>query len=218
MTRRAENLSDSPKGPVIGPLVICGVMVEEEDQARLTAIGARDSKLLTPKQRETIYKKILTIAKGHHCEIIPPAEIDLAVLSDFTNLNWLEAQKGAVIVNKLKPDHVIMDCPSPNTKAFKEYVAERIESKPSLVCAHHADAKFVVVGAASIIAKVTRDRLLEEIKKEIGIDFGSGYMADPRTKDFLDAFYDKYPHIFRQSWEPYRKLVLGKGQKGLGEY
>lgn len=215
---RICGIDEAGRGCIIGSLVICGVTIDEGQEQELKAAGARDSKLLTPAQRQTIYNKIIKIAKGYHCEIIPPAEIDLAVLSDFTNLNWLEADKGAKIVEKLKPDHVIMDCPSPNTKAFKEYISERLSSKPSLVCAHHADATFVVVGAASIIAKVTRDRLIEEIKKEIGIDFGSGYMTDPKTTDFLEGFYDKYPDIFRKSWEPYRKMAMGRAQTDLNKY
>ena len=53
-----------------------------------------------------------------------PKEVDEALESDSLNLNWLEAIKFAQIINYLKPDKAIVDCPSPNTRAYKEYLME----------------------------------------------------------------------------------------------
>ena len=75
-------------------------------------------------------------------------------------------------------------------------------------------------GVPKIIAKVSRDAEIEQLKAHVGMDFGSGYMADPRTKAFVEKCWDKHPEIFRHSWAPYKKLVqeiAGKQQR-LGEY
>ena len=87
-----------------------------------------------------------------------------------------------------------------------------------LVLEHKADLNYPVVSAASILAKVTRDAEIEKIKKEIGVDFGSGYMSDPRTSEFLKKNYKKYPEIFRKSWAPYQKIIGAKSQKNLSDF
>jgi ribonuclease HII len=84
---------------------------------------------------------------------------------------------------------------------------------------HQADAIYPVVSAASIIAKVRRDELIEELKKELGIDFGSGYPSDPKTKEFLIKWgkkhSGKFPEIVRQSWQTVENIreELGKNEK-----
>jgi len=83
---------------------------------------------------------------------------------------------------------------------------------------HKADLNHLVVAAASIIAKVIRDRSIEKLKKKIGIDFGSGYMTDPKTKDFLEKYHDQYPSLFRRRWESYKDVEERKKQKTLGEF
>ena len=75
-----------------------------------------------------------------------------------------------------------------------------------------------MVAAASIIAKVTGDREIEKIKAQIGIDFGSGYMTDPKTVEFLKNNFEKYPELFRKSWFPYQELVNKKFQKNLSDF
>ncbi|MFA5029026.1 MAG: ribonuclease HII, partial [Candidatus Methylomirabilota bacterium] len=98
----------------MGPLVICAYMINEKDMNLLANIGAKDSKLLSPKKREDMFGLLVKAAKGFEVIEISPAEIDEAVESETTNLNWLEAQKAAIMLNKLNPDIAIVDCPSPN--------------------------------------------------------------------------------------------------------
>ena len=209
---------DAGRGPVIGPMVISGVVIDEKDLAKLSAIGVKDSKLLTPKRREEIYDKIIKTVKDCKIVIIPPKEIDEAVESETTNLNWLEGQKFAIIINALKPDMAIVDCPSTNTQAFTDYLRKFLKSDVKLKCEHKADLRFVVVGAASILSKVTRDREIEKIKTKIGVDFGSGYPADPKTQTFLKKYWNKFPEIFRHSWSTYKNVSGEKKQKKLGEF
>lgn len=209
-------IDEAGRGPVIGPLVICGVLINEGEETQLLKLGVKDSKLLTPKQREKIAVELMKKYKYNLIEILP-AEIDSAVKGENgSNLNWLEAQKAVEIIDVLKPRQVIMDCPSPNINAYTAYIVERLsDKKTKLQCAHHADRDFPVVGAASIIAKITRDARIEELKKKIGVNFGSGYIADPTTAEFLKKYWNKHPEIFRHSWAPYQEIVKEFGQGKL---
>ncbi len=211
-------IDESGRGPVIGPLVIVGLMIDEDSEKELIKINVKDSKMLTPKQREALYEKIVKIAKDYKIMIITPNEIDLAVHGeDGDNLNWLEAQRSADLINDLRPDKVILDCPSPNKKAYVDYIKERLEIEPEIVAEHKADAKYLVVSAASIIAKVTRDKEIQRIKDEFDVDFGSGYPADPKTKKFIEENYNKYP-FFRKSWYTYKQAVKKQHQRSLDKF
>ena len=223
-------IDEAGRGPVMGPLVICGILIEDEDEKKLKAINVKDSKLLTPDQREAMFERIVEIAKYKLVLVIEPNEIDDAVnRKNNLNLNWLEAVKTAQIVNdicdfdkKLTPDKIIVDCPSTNVLAYASYLSKRIHNKKiRIVAEHKADLKYPVVSAASIIAKVTRDREIEKLKQEIGMDFGSGYPSDPYTKEFLKKNYNRFPNLFRKSWSTY-KIAAGtkqaKTQKKLGEF
>ena len=181
-------IDEAGRGPCIGPLVTCGAMMKEKDIPKLIALDVKDSKLLTIKQRDFLFDELKKLVK-YKILIVKPAEIDDAVNGKGgLNLNWLEARKSAEIINFLKPNKAILDCPSPNIQKYTEYVENLLTVKVKVICEHKADLNYPIVSAASIIAKVTRDREIEKIKKEIGIDFGSGYPADPRTKEFLKKY------------------------------
>ncbi|MBN2421008.1 ribonuclease HII, partial [Candidatus Woesearchaeota archaeon] len=97
-------IDEAGRGPVIGPLVICGVLASEEQEKQLMEMGVKDSKMLTPIQRERMFEKIIKIVEKYEIVVIEPKEIDDAVNGkDSLNLNWLEAVKSAQIINKLKP-------------------------------------------------------------------------------------------------------------------
>ena len=210
---------EAGRGPVIGPLVTAGLIIEEKDLPKLESLGVKDSKLLTPMQREHLFDKILNVVKDKSVMVILPKEIDDALESESLNLNWLEAVKTADMINQLSPDKAILDCPSNNIPAYTEYVRNHLKNKNiEIISEHKADTKYPIVAAASIIAKVTRDREIEKIKKEIGIDFGSGYPSDPRTQKFLKNNHNNYPDIFRKTWSSYKRLKEVKKQKNLDEF
>jgi len=213
-------IDEAGRGPIIGPLVICGLMVKEEDEKELVKIKVKDSKLLTKVKREQLFDKIKDISYKSEIIIINPDEIDHAVnKKDGLNLNKLEANKSAEIINLLKPDKAIIDAPSNNIKSYKQYLLKFIKNKKiELILEHKADLNHPVVSAASILAKVTRDNGIEKIKKEIKIDFGSGYMSDHKTVDFLEKYYEKYQELFRKSWIPYRDILNKKFQSKLEDF
>jgi len=202
----------SPIGPAVGPLVMAGVIYDK----KLENLGIKDSKLLTKDKRDELYDKIIEFAE-HKILVVDPAEIDKAVMSDSYNLNFLEADTSIKIIKALKSESAIIDCPSTNVPAYTKYLQDDLEGV-NLVVEHKADMNHMVVGAASILAKVTRDRLIEVLKKESGVDFGSGYPSDPKTKEFLRNHTEEHLKFIRKSWAPYKKVVIERNQTTLGSF
>ncbi|MFA5992936.1 MAG: ribonuclease HII [Candidatus Pacearchaeota archaeon] len=215
-------IDDAGRGPVIGPMVLAGVLASEEIEKEFVKLDIKDSKMILPNKRTRLAEEIKLRALAIHTVIIPVYEID-GKDNDNLNLNDREAIAAAQIINKLnKKDQkikVIIDCPSTNLKAWKEYVEKFVIGKANLtiICEHKADVHHVSVSAASIIAKTTRDKEIEKIKKELNVDFGSGYSSDPTTRKFIYEQYDKYKDkgIFRESWNTIKKHKSHATQKKL---
>src|SRR3989338_6306778 len=135
---------------------MCGFQIEEEQEAQLRKIKVKDSKLLTREEREELYTKILKISDKYKIIRIKPKEIDSAVKRhDGLNLNWLEADKSAEILDDLGPNIAIIDAPGNNIEKYKNYLFKKLKNKGiKLVLEHKADVNYPVVSAASILAKV----------------------------------------------------------------
>jgi len=213
-------IDEAGRGPIIGSLFLVGVLLDESMDGRLKEIGVKDSKLLSHKKRMELEKEINKIAKKVKIIRINPEEIDYAVDGNYgSNLNWLEANKQAEIINELKPDKAIIDCPSPNIKKYTEYLLNLIEDKNiELVVEHKADKNFLVCGAASIIAKCEREKEVEEIEKMVGESIGSGYPSNPTCQKFTKKNLEKYPGLFRKSWSTWKNHYNMKNQKNLSEF
>ena len=212
-------IDEARRGPVLGPMVMCAAFIEEKDMKKLEALKPRDSKLMTREEREELYPKLLSVLSEYKVIIIQPSEIDKAVHGhDGLNLNRLEAHKQAEILNEFNPDKAIIDCPSNNIDSYRIYVKKLLKNKKIDLILEHKAERYPLVAAASIIAKVTGDKEVELIKKNIGIDFGSGYMSDPKTVEFLKNNFEKFPELFRKSWFPYQELVSKKFQKNLSDF
>jgi ribonuclease HII len=207
-------VDDAGRGSVIGPLVIAGVMAKEEQLSKLAEIGVKDSKLLTPHRREVLAPEIRQIAVDYAIEKQTPRQIDDIVLNGrkLHKLNWLEAQTMARVIQKLKPDKAYVDASDVLEDRFGRDVLDCLAIKIPIVSEHKADQTYPIVSAASIIAKVERDREIAELAKVHG-DFGSGYPSDPRTIDFLRhcvARTGKYPDFVRVSWKTAQRLRSDK--------
>jgi ribonuclease HII len=117
------------------------------------------------------------------------AEELTALMKRRISLNEIEAMKIGELLRSLSEREPIetafVDSPDPVAEKFEKRIRKYFDHHAPIVCEHFADKKYPVVSAASIIAKVVRDQLVEEIKKEFGIDFGTGYSHDPATIDFL---------------------------------
>ena len=208
-------VDEAGRGCVIGPLVVAGVLVAEKNLSALTRLGVKDSKLLSPKKRETLSTKIKELADKQHVIKLAPTEIDRAVESNrkLHKLNRLEAQTMAKIINTLKPDEAFVDAADVIEERFKHHIQETLTIKTKITSKHKADKIYPIISAASIIAKVERDREIAALRAAHG-DFGSGYLTDPKTMLFLKTWlqtHDDYPSCVRKSWKPAKQAKNEKG-------
>ena len=218
-------IDDAGRGPVIGPMVLAGCLIEEQTAANFKQLGVRDSKKLTANRRDVLVEEIKKQSKNYSVRIIHPAEIDSRA-SVGLNLNQIEAIKMAEIINELNVPgqkiKVCIDCPSVNITAWQAYLMSNLEFQDNLELhvEHKADVNHVVCSAASIIAKTVRDSEIEKIKQKVGQDFGSGYPSDPVTMKFLQDSFNKHRKdgIFRETWGTISDLKAKKEQKNIGEY
>ncbi len=194
-------------------------MIEESKIPLLKRLGVKDSKLLSPLKRSQLFDKITKVVKTYKIIKVDPPEIDAALAKDSgINLNWLEAIKTAEILNALQPDKAYIDCPSPNKIAYEGYLRRYLNNKEiELIVAHKADRDFRIVGAASILAKVTRDQEIEKLSKKYG-KIGPGYQSNIITQAFVQENFDKHPEIFRHSWSTWKNHDKKKKQAKLDEF
>ncbi len=208
-------VDEAGRGPVIGPMVIAGVCADDD---ALRAMGVRDSKKLSPKRRERLAEEIRKIADAVVIRVVPPEEIDS--MREVMTINELEVQIFAEVIGKLNTTEVYVDAADVNESRFADAINSLLPEPIKIVSHHKADDEFPAVGAASIIAKVERDRIIEEITKELG-DFGSGYPADPRTYEFLVDYYRRHgkmpPHV-RMSWKSVKKIKAKAEQSSLDSF
>jgi len=204
-------VDEAGRGPVVGPLVIAGVMIEETDLHKLVDLGVKDSKLLTPKKREILAQQIKEHALISHTVWLSPAEIDRVVESrrKLHKLNRLEAKTMAKVINILKPDTVYVDAADRLTDRFAEHIQENLTFSPKIVSEHKADLRYPIVSAASIIAKVERDKAIYQLQQKHG-NIGCGYPSDPKTIKFLEDWTRKfgtYPDFVRKSWKTAKRII-----------
>jgi ribonuclease HII len=214
---KVAGVDDAGRGPVIGPLVIAGVVVDEKNLLRLKDLGVKDSKVLSPHRREELAKEIKKLAIQLHVVKLLPSEIDYVVEKGrkLHKLNRLEAHAMAEVIATLRPDVAYVDASDVLTERFREHIEEKLPFKIRIVSEHKADSKYVVVSAASIIAKVERDQAVAELASKYG-DIGSGYISDPKTVEFLKKWvkkYGSYPDFVRKSWKPAKRLKEEAGAK-----
>jgi len=198
-------IDEAGRGPVMGPMVVAAVFVE--DDGPLIKIGVKDSKKLSPAARERMFGEIIDAAAHYRIVAISAEEID----SERRNgsLNGIELRMFADSAYGMKVSAVYADCPDANEDAFASSLSSRLNGT-KVIAEHGADDTYPVVSAASILAKVTRDRRMLEIANEFGTDVGSGYPSDPVTIDFIGRWIKENgnapPHT-RRSWETVKKMM-----------
>jgi ribonuclease HII len=190
-------IDEAGRGSVLGPLVVCGVAVEEDRLKYLERLKLKDSKKISPKRRVVLSRKIKKIAECHPVHI-SAADIDLLRSKD-VNLNEIEKIAMRKIIGDSKPDVSFIDCIDVKPERFTEEI-EKFQDNLRVIAEHRADDKYVIVSAASIVAKVERDMEIHKIRKEY-TDIGSGYPSDPKTISFLkNTPYNDLPDFVRRSW------------------
>lgn len=216
-------IDDAGRGPVIGPMILAGCLIKESKIPELSELGVKDSKQLTQLRREMLAKKIKEIAEEFEITITTPEQIDNK-LENGTNLNVLEAEKTAKIINKINKDPkqkitIVVDCPSSGISKWTDILKTKIKNLSNLQisCEHKADKNHLAVAAASILAKCQREIEMKKLKEIYGTEIGSGYTSDPATIMFLKKYAQKHANkgIFRKSWETWKKANEEFNQRRL---
>ncbi|MBI2547180.1 MAG: ribonuclease HII [Candidatus Aenigmarchaeota archaeon] len=198
-------IDEAGRGAVLGPLVVGGVTIDTKSEKKLKALGVKDSKKLTPQRREELYKQIELVAKDVFVLKVAPCRID-TYRSMGVNLDRIEAMKMAEIIDFNSSKKVFIDSLTSNPEKFKGVIEHFVKNKSvELVVDNYMDESVISVSAASIIAKVERDKEIEELKKQVGVDFGVGYPHDPLTIQFLEKTIKEtngknLPDYIRKSW------------------
>ncbi len=204
------------RGPVLGPLVICGVCVKSD--ARLRRLGVKDSKKLTPARRVELDPRIRKLAKVELIEI-SAAQID--AMREHMTLNEIEAHAFSAIIERFEPEIAYVDAADTDEEKFARMLHADLNTKIRITSKHKADSTFPVVSAASIVAKVHRDNRIRQIEEEIGQPIGSGYASDPHTISFLERWMDTHeafpPHT-RKSWGTAQNIMTRKSVRKLDEF
>lgn len=208
--RRVAGVDEAGRGCVIGPLVIAGVVFKEEEISHLMDLGVKDSKKLTKNRRESLDVRIKEIALDYQYFEISPTVIDKVVFRNkpLRRLNYLETMIMAKVVRDLKPDKVFVDPTDVNAFRCAEQIASVLPLVTEIICEPKADDKYLATSAASILAKVRRDKIIKELIEKHG-DFNSGYPSDKKTIEFIISWFkthDKCPSFMRESWKTIQKV------------
>ncbi len=211
-------IDEAGRGPVIGPMVVAGVLVE--DNHLLEKIGVKDSKKLTPMKREGLYKEIVDKTE-YKCIQLPAHRIDELMKSQ--SLNQIEVTLFAEIIDELCPKHstVYVDAASVDEDRFGRDILREISCTVKMISKHGADDIYPAVSAASIIAKVERDMEIKRIAEEMNQDIGSGYPSDKNTMDFLTNWVNKHgelPDHTRHAWKTSQKILDMNKTKKLDDF
>ncbi len=139
------------RGAVFGPVFSAVVVLNEKNKYLLRQFGVVDSKKLTPKKRKLLLPKILLLSSDYGIGQSSAREIDKLGIRVATELSMMRALKKL----KEKPSKIIVDGPlllRPWTGTQKNIVS--------------GDSKFISIASASIVAKVSRDNLMERLEKK----------------------------------------------------
>jgi len=195
-------IDEAGRGAALGPMVVAIFAIDEDRIWELRRIGVRDSKALSRSARERIFEQLMNLGAKHSYRVVEPSEIDAAVRSrGGGGLNALEVEVFRELIEEVRPQLVYIDSPYRNAKRVYELIGKMEGVR--VVCEVRADAKYEVVSAASIVAKVIRDRSVSEIGA------GSGYPSDPRTRRYLRevAIRGEVPPHVRRSWRSFRNAL-----------
>jgi len=207
MTNFIGGIDEAGRGCVIGPLVVCLVSISEEKTEQLQKIGVKDSKLLSPEMRAKLAEKIKKIADLVKIQKIEVSKINK--LTTLNNLNQIEIHAFCELIDQSRCDQIIIDSLETNLKKFKEKIKNNLKNfDGEIIARNKADRDYIIVGAASIIAKVERDNKIAHLYKQFG-DFGSGYPSDEKTIYFLKEYYKKnhcWPNCARTCWDTLKQI------------
>jgi ribonuclease HII len=211
-------VDEAGRGSFVGPLVVGGFAIDPDRVEELRSAGVRDSKELAPRAREEVHGRLAALGRWAVAEL-DPRIVDQAVARG--RLNQLEAQAFGRLIRDLGADEAHVDACDVNEQRFARSVARSCGPGIRVHARHHADRDDLVVGAASIVAKVRRDARVAELRAALGADFGSGYPSDERTVEFVRAHLEnrgETPTWLRASWATMARVKVAPPAVRLEEF
>ncbi|KAA9408837.1 ribonuclease HII [Haloarcula hispanica] len=207
-------VDEAGKGPVLGSMFAAAVRA---DPAALPD-GVGDSKDIRPERRERLAGDIRESADAVGVAEIPVERID----ADGTDMNTLTVDGQAEALSAVARDGLsgTVDAGDTDAARFGRRVADAVDTDVAVTAEHGADETDPLVGAASIVAKVTRDAHVADLAEEYG-DVGSGYPSDPTTRAFLADYVDRHselPACARRSWSTCDDVLAAAEQASLGDF
>jgi ribonuclease HII len=192
-------------------MVVAAVVTD--DVASIEELGVKDSKLLSPIRRESLSIRIKERAEVI-VKLVPAWEIDR--IRESKTMNEMECEVFAQVIDSSRADVAYVDAVDVDERRFARDILDMLDRKIEIVSEHKADARYPIVSAASIVAKVRRDMEIENINVELGYDIGSGYPSDPKTVQAVKRMIDqnKISKYVRRSWDTFKRLNV----KGLDRW
>jgi ribonuclease HII len=185
--------------------------------------GLDDSKKLPAARREGLAAELrehpeMSVATA----VVEPERID----DPETDMNTLgvAAQAEAVAAVAETGDDVIADAADTDESRFGQRLADAVAeagTEVAVTAEHGADETHAVVSAASVVAKVERDRRMAEIDGQYDGDVGSGYPSDPTTRAFVADYVDEHgelPACARTTWSTCEDALAAAEQSGLSDF
>jgi ribonuclease HII len=206
-------VDEAGRGPVLGPLGVAGVAGDPQ----AVPDGVADSKTLTAERRRQLLEAIEAAELAVAVRVLDAGELNERMGSG-ENLNELEASAFGAVLDDLAAEEALLDQVGPDGGTFADEVDEHLAHECAITAEVEADVDDPLVGAASIVAKVERDRAMERIAEELDAEVGSGYAHDVRTRSFLRAWREDSVHpppFARHAWDTLDDM--GFGQLRLGE-
>lgn len=199
---------EAGKGPVLGPLVVAAVSLDDS----LLHDAYRDSKRVRPGERMELAEEIRSRADVA-VAVRTPRDIDDRGIDTVLREGYVET------LSALEFDAAYADAADVKAERFQDFLIREVGG--DITAEHGADDTYRVVAAASIVAKVERDRHVAELSEAHGEDIGSGYPADTTTTDFLERYVRKngcLPDCARSSWRTSKRLLARHAQSGLTDF
>ena len=219
-------VDEAGRGPVLGPMVYACAVCPQRELGWLGGLGLADSKVLKEERREQLFELMAGDARvGARAEVLSAAEISAQMLRrEKVSLNAMAMESTYALIDSVLAAgcHVTeayIDTLG-DPKAHRERLARRFPGIAFTV-ETKADAKYPIVSAASVVAKVSRDRAVRDFEfAEAGVsisrELGSGYPADPATKKWLLEHCDPvfgFPNLVRFSWQTAKTIITEHGEE-----
>lgn len=198
-------IDEAGRGPVIGPMVIAAVTVNSNQLPYLNKLGLKDSKLIKRSKRRKLFPIIKNQIREVRFAVVTPEQIDK------NNINQIELTQIANLINRVSPDRVYFDLPvnPAGASGYHNDLRDLLGDRSiELIGENRADNKFSIVSAASILAKVKRDKNIQKLHGKHG-DFGWGYPAEKKTQEFLLRCLKErgsFPECVRKRWKTVKKI------------